>query len=176
MVDPLDRARSVLTEVHRAVTTVDPTAVTALSTAITAARAVFFDARGRSGLVARALAMRWMHLGLRVHVAGETTTPAIGAGDLLVCLSASGRTAGPLTNAGVARARGARVGVLTAAPNSPLAAAADVVVVVAADSHQHGGSLFEQACLLLGDAMCGAFQHANEIPDAALDERHANLL
>ncbi len=155
MVDPLDRARSVLTEVHRAVTTVDPTAVTALSTAITAARAVFFDARGRSGLVARALAMRWMHLGLRVHVAGETTTPAIGAGDLLVCLSASGRTAGPLTNAGVARARGARVGVLTAACIR---------------------DRFEQACLLLGDAMCGAFQHANEIPDAALDERHANLL
>ncbi|NIH87708.1 SIS domain-containing protein [Amycolatopsis granulosa] len=176
MPDVLDRARVVLTEVHDAVTAVDPAAATALGAAIASARTVFFDARGRSGLVARALAMRWMHLGLRVHVAGETTSPAIVADDLLVCLSASGRTAGPLANARVARARGARVAVLTAAPDSPLAAEADLVVVVPATGRQHGGSLFEQACLLLGDTLCGAFQEDHAIPDAALDERHANLL
>ncbi|OXM64384.1 MULTISPECIES: SIS domain-containing protein [Amycolatopsis] len=172
----LNRARAVLAEVHDAVTAVDPAAAAALGAAITTARTVFFDARGRSGLVAKALAMRWMHLGLRVHVAGETTAPAITADDLLVCLSASGRTTGPLANAGVARARGARVAVLTAAPDSPLAAEADLVVVVPTGGGQHGGSLFEQACLLLGDALCGAFQHAHAIPDAALSERHANLL
>lgn len=177
MADVLARAGAVLDEVRRAVTAADQEAVAALLAAVAAAPTVYFDARGRSGLVARALAMRWMHLGLAVHVAGETLTPAIGPGDLLVCLSASGRTGGPLANAAVARARGARVAVLTADPESPLAAAADLVVVVArGGSDQHGGSLFEQACLVLGDAMCATFQQAAAMPDAALDRRHANLL
>lgn len=177
MADVMARAAAVLDEVRAAVTAVDPDAVTALVTAIGEAPAVYFDARGRSGLVARALAMRWMHLGLRVHVAGETVTPAINAGDLLVCLSGSGRTAGPLANAALARGRGARVAVLTGAPDSPLAAAADLVVVVPrGGSGQHAGSLFEQTCLVLGDAMCGTFQQTEDLPDAALDQRHANLL
>jgi 6-phospho-3-hexuloisomerase len=177
MPDVLARAHAVLDEVRRTLTAVDPNAVGALLTAVGAARAVYFDARGRSGLVARALAMRWMHLGLDVHVAGETVTPAIGPDDLLVCLSASGRTGGPLANARVARSQGARVGVLTGAPDSPLAAAADLVVAVPrVGSVQHAGSLFEQTCLVLGDAMCGTFQQAAAVPRVALDQRHANLL
>lgn len=177
MSDVLARAGAVLDEVRRAVATVDPDDVAALLAAVGAAQAVYFDARGRSGLMARALAMRWMHLGLEVHVAGETVTPAIGPDDLLICLSSSGRTGGPLANARVARSQGARVGVLTGAPDSPLAAAADIVVAVPrVGSAQHAGSLFEQTCLVLGDAMCGTFQQSGAIPHAALDRRHANLL
>ena len=177
MTDVLTRADAVLDELRAVVTAVDPDAVAALLAAVETARRVYFDARGRSGLVARALAMRWMHLGLRVHVAGETVTPAIGPGDLLVCLSGSGHTTGPVVNADVARSRGAQVGVLTGDPGSPLAAAADIVVAVPrAGSGQHAGSSFEQACLVLGDAMCGTFQQAARIPHAALDQRHANLL
>jgi 6-phospho-3-hexuloisomerase len=41
---------------------------------------------------------------------------------------------------------------------------------------QHAGSLFEQACLILGDVLCGAFQTLQAIPDQELDRRHANLL
>jgi 6-phospho-3-hexuloisomerase len=177
MTDVLARAEEALDEVRRTVTAVDPDAVATLLTAVGAARAVYFDARGRSGLVARALAMRWMHLGLDIHVAGDTVTPAIGPDDLLICLSASGRTTGPLANAGVARSRGAQVGALTGAADSALAAAADIVVVVPrVGSDQHAGSLFEQTCLVLGDAMCTTFQQAGAIPDATLDQRHANLL
>jgi 6-phospho-3-hexuloisomerase len=104
-------------------------------------------------------------------------TPAIGPDDLLICLSGSGRTGGPLANARVARSQDARVGVLTGAADSPLAAAADIVVAVPrVRSVQHAGSLFEQTCLVLGDAMCAAFQQASALPHAALDRRHANLL
>jgi len=175
--DVLPRAAKVLDELHRAIEAVEPTAVAELLAAVGRARTVFFDARGRSGLVARALAMRWMHLGINVHMAGETVTPAIGPGDLLVCLSASGRTGGPLANAGTTRAAGARVAVLTSSPDAPLATFADIVVVVRrVDTEQHAGSLFEQACLVLGDAMCRAFQQAHGIPDTALNRRHANLL
>jgi hypothetical protein len=45
---------------------------------ITNARAVFVIGNGRSGLATQMAAMRLMHLGLRVHVAGEVTAPAIG--------------------------------------------------------------------------------------------------
>ncbi|WP_171075181.1 6-phospho-3-hexuloisomerase [Nonomuraea basaltis] len=176
MANVLARAGVMLEEVRNAVMAVDPNAVAKLLAAIDAAPAVYFDGRGRSGLVARALAMRWMHLGLRVYVAGETVTPAIGADDLLICLSGSGRTSGPLASAGIARAQGARVGVLTGDPDSPLAAAADLVVVVpGVERDQQPGSLFDQACLVLGDAMCGTFQHASAIPPTALNQRHANL-
>ena len=37
---------------------------------------------GRSGLVARAFAMRLMHLGFRSYVLGETITPSVGEGDV----------------------------------------------------------------------------------------------
>ncbi|SDM39812.1 6-phospho-3-hexuloisomerase [Allokutzneria albata] len=172
-----ERARTVLDELSRTVDAVDPVALGGLMSAISAARRVYFEARGRSGLVARALAMRWMHLGLPVHVAGETTTPAIGPADLLVCLSASGQTPGTLASAAAARTAGARVAALTGDPAGSLAETADIVLVVpGAGSAQHAGSLFEQACLVLGDAMCGVFQRTQGIPDAVLNQRHANLL
>ena len=47
---------------------------------------------GRSGLVAKAFAMRLMHLGLRTYVVGETITPAMKEGDTIVAYSGSGET------------------------------------------------------------------------------------
>ena len=47
---------------------------------------------GRSGLVAKAFAMRLMHLGFTAYVVGETITPAMRPKDLLVIFSGSGRT------------------------------------------------------------------------------------
>lgn len=52
----------------------------------------YFAGEGRSGLVAKAIAMRLMHAGKKVYVAGETITPAIGAKDVLILLSGSGKT------------------------------------------------------------------------------------
>jgi 6-phospho-3-hexuloisomerase len=171
------RADDVLREIGKVVNAVDLAAVAALLAAAGEAQRMFFAAQGRSGLVARAVAMRWMHLGVTAYVAGETVTPAIGDGDLLVCLSASGRTAATLGHARTAHAAGARVAALTAAPDGPLSAAADLVVVIpAATTVQHAGSLFEQACLILGDVLCGVFQDLRATPDQELDRRHANLL
>ncbi|MEM2817946.1 MAG: SIS domain-containing protein, partial [Archaeoglobaceae archaeon] len=48
------------------------------------AERIFVVGIGRSGLVAKAFAMRLMHLGYKAFVIGETTTPRIEAGDLLV--------------------------------------------------------------------------------------------
>jgi 6-phospho-3-hexuloisomerase len=176
----LSRAAKVVGEIRQVLDSIEPDALTALLAATAQARRLFFAAQGRSGLVARATAMRWMHMGVTSYFAGETVTPAISDGDLLMCLSASGSTAATLIHAGTARAAGARVVALTTTHDSPLAGEAELVVVIPAGASvstaQHAGSLFEQSCLILGDVLCDIFQQQHAIPDRELNRRHANLL
>ncbi|TET59601.1 SIS domain-containing protein, partial [Candidatus Aerophobetes bacterium] len=88
---------------------------------ISSCRRIFHNGQGRSGLIARCFAMRLMHMGFSSYVVGETTTPAIGAKDLLVLCSCSGRKKGSLQLARQARQSGAIIFVLTAELDSPLA-------------------------------------------------------
>jgi 6-phospho-3-hexuloisomerase len=74
---------------------------------------LFVAGAGRSGLVLRMAAMRLMHRGLNVHVAGDTTTPAIGSDDLLLVASGSGTTSGVVESAETAAKAGARIAALT---------------------------------------------------------------
>lgn len=56
------------------------------------AKRLFVVGEGRSGFMAKSFAMRLMHLGANTYVVGETITPAIAEGDLLVAVSGSGLT------------------------------------------------------------------------------------
>ncbi len=85
---------------------------------------------GRSGLVARAFAMRLMHLGFHVYVLGETITPSIGNGDAVVAISGSGTTRLIVTAAETAKRNGAKIIAITSYPESDLGKLADIVVVV----------------------------------------------
>ncbi|RUM47336.1 MAG: 6-phospho-3-hexuloisomerase [Hyperthermus sp.] len=85
---------------------------------------------GRSGLVGKAFAMRLMHLGFNVYVLGETITPSIGRGDLVVAISGSGRTKLIVTAAEAAKKVEATVAAITSYPESPLGQLADIVVEV----------------------------------------------
>jgi 6-phospho-3-hexuloisomerase len=145
---------------------------------------VFVVGAGRSGLVLRMAAMRLLHLGLEVHVAGDTTTPAIRSGDLLVAASGSGTTSGVVKAASTAAAVGARIAAYTTDPDSPLAARADAVVVIPAArktdhggavSRQYSGSLFEQALFLASEAVFQSLWDADGTPAEDLWLRHANL-
>ena len=89
--------------------------------AILNAPRIFVTGAGRSGLALRMAAMRLMHLGLTVHVAGEVTTPAIASGDLLIAASGSGTTAGVVLAAATAAKVGAHILAITTAPDPPLA-------------------------------------------------------
>ncbi|MCS7364210.1 MAG: 6-phospho-3-hexuloisomerase [archaeon GB-1867-035] len=93
-------------------------------------RSIFVVGAGRSGLIARAFAMRLMHLGFHVYVIGETITPAAGKGDVLVAISGSGRTMIVVTVAQVAKQVGAKVIAITSHPDSPLGKLADHIVFV----------------------------------------------
>lgn len=151
---------------------------------LTASKRIFTFGAGRSGLALRMVAMRLMHFGLSVHVAGETTTPAIGEGDLLLVASASGSSASAVHAAEVARTAGASVLAITAQPESLLAQLATRRITLKAAnknerghraSAQYAGSLFEQGVLLLGDAIFHGMWQASSIAAETLLQRHANL-
>ncbi|HZD13307.1 MAG TPA: SIS domain-containing protein, partial [Candidatus Binatus sp.] len=83
---------------------------------------------GRSGLIGRSFAMRLMHLGFEVYVLGETITPAVGKGDLVIAISGSGTTKLAVTAAEIGKEVGATVVAITSFPNSDLGRLADHVV------------------------------------------------
>ena len=179
-----DDAQLVLDELRRTLSAVDAEQVAGAAKRILAAKRVFTMGAGRSGLALRMAAMRFMHLGLTVHVAGEVTTPAIAAGDLLVVASGSGTTSGVVHAAEVARKAGAEVFAITTAPASKLGELATWILVIPAASkqgndgtvsRQYAGALFEQAVLLLMDAMFqGMWREGGEAAEE-LWKRHANL-
>lgn len=148
------------------------------------ANRVFVHGAGRSGLALQMTAMRLMHLGLRVHVVGDATTPAITSGDVLLTASGSGTTGGIVRAAQNAVDAGARVAALTTAADSPLAGLASAVVIVpAADkldrsgraSAQYSGGLFEQVVVVAGDALFHALWQRSGLDADELWPRHANL-
>ena len=145
---------------------------------------VFVLGAGRSGLALGMVAMRLMHLGLVVHVAGAVTTPAIARGDLLFAASGSGSTGGIVRAAQTATAVGASVLAVTTAPTSALALLADTVVVIPAAakqdhdgalSAQYSGGLFEQALLVVGDSLFHSLWLQSGATAEELWPRHANI-
>ena len=149
----------------------------ALAAAVKSHRRVFVYGAGRSGLMLKAFAMRLAQADFTAYVVGETVTPAIGEGDLLVLASASGKTSSVVRYASVAKEYGAEVFAITSSADSPLAAYADGKLLVSAptkDTAPSGsimGTLFEQSVLLLCDAavpmLCGDAKK--------MRARHANL-
>jgi 6-phospho-3-hexuloisomerase len=152
--------------------------------AILNAPRIFVTGAGRSGLALRMAAMRLMHLGLTVYVAGEITTPAITRGDLLIAASGSGTTPGVVLAAATANKAGANVLAITTSSESPLATVANNLLVIpaatkqddsATKSQQYAGALFEQSLLLLTDALFQSMWHQRGETAAQLWKRHANL-
>jgi 6-phospho-3-hexuloisomerase len=177
-------AEVALPELTRAIADLDWDQWEALPDLILGAAKTFAIGNGRSGLALRMGAMRLMHLGRQVHVVGETTTPAIGQGDLLLAVSGSGSTYGTLHAAQVAGKYGATVAAITADASSPLAQAASHVFVVPSAvktdrsgsvSGQYAGTLFEQLTLILLDSVFYALWKKSGQAADELYARHGNL-
>jgi 6-phospho-3-hexuloisomerase len=176
---------AVTTELTTALQSVNPDAVANLRRDILQTRRIFVIGMGRSGLRMRAFAMRLMHLDRAVHVVGDVTTPAIGAGDLLLIGSASGRTASLVSYAQKANELNAQVTLITIASESPIGKYADSIVQIAAsspkiasggtESIQPMGSLFEQALGMLLDIVIMQLMDDLGIDAEAMFSRHANL-
>lgn len=85
---------------------------------------------GRSGFVGRAFALRLMQIGFNVYVSGETITPALSEGDLIIPISGSGTTKIVVAQAEIAKEIGAKVYSITSQADSHLARISDQVVIV----------------------------------------------
>lgn len=174
-------ADAILQEVHSALSSVDPALVDGLAEDVTGARRIFFAGAGRSRLMLSAMAMRLMHIGLTAHVVGEVTAPAIAAGDLLVVASGSGRTPTIVTVAAKAKEAGARVALITMDALSSLANCSDRCITLSqaamCASVQVGAAVFEQATMILGDALVCMVAHRLGIADVngVMRQRHSNL-
>ncbi|MHC1560733.1 6-phospho-3-hexuloisomerase [Actinomycetospora sp. C-140] len=180
-----DEAAHLITSEHSEILQgVDTDAWQRAATLMAGATGVFTVGTGRSGLALQMAAMRFMHLGKNAHVVGETTTPAIVEGDVLVAASGSGSTKRVVTAARTAADQGATVLALTTDPESDLAdLATETLVVPAADkqdfdganSSQYAGSLFEQSVLILTDALFHVLWQTSGTSARDLWRLHANL-
>ena len=184
-----DIRRTILDEIRRTLNQVSCEEVEALVREVTGAQRVFVAGAGRSGQVMRSFAMRLAQLGLPVHVVGETTTPAVGSGDLLLIGSGSGVTERLVQYADKAAGASARVAVVTADADSQAARLADRVVVIPAPtpksanetcdegsrSRQPMGTLFEQSLGVMLDASVMLLMAQLDETGRSMFARHANL-
>lgn len=158
------------------------------------AKRVFVVGAGRSGLVVRAFAMRLMHLGIDVHVIGETITPALRDDDFLVALSGSGKTSFAVSAAKIAKRIGTKIAVITSYPRSTLAKLADHIVTlpgrtkIAAmesyldrqivgeyESFAPMGTLFEVTALVFLDSVVASLMVKLGRKEEELRARHATI-
>ncbi|KKN28580.1 hypothetical protein LCGC14_0852830 [marine sediment metagenome] len=153
--------------------------------AIRSSKNIFVTGQGRSGLVARTFAMRLTHIGFTCHVVGDTTTPNIDKGDMLIACSSSGTTSITCHIAGLARRLSAFIVVITAHPNSELSNYATLTIEIPAReigqvlqsrcSVQFRSTLFEQACLVYLDAVILTLVRLLNREEVEMQKRHANL-
>ncbi len=153
--------------------------------AINSSKNIFVTGQGRSGLVARTFAMRLTHIGFSCHVVGDTTTPNIDKGDMLIACSSSGTTSVTCHIADLAKRLNAQVVVITAHPNSELSEYADLTIEIPASdtddvvqsqlTAQFRSTLFEQACLVYLDAVILTLVRLLNREEIEMMKRHANL-
>ena len=159
-------------------------------------RKIFTIGMGRSGLVARAFALRLMNLGFNVYVLGETITPAAEKGDLLIAVSGTGSTKMVLTASSAAKDIGAKVIAVTSFLESPLVRLADLSVTVKGRTKAGMpveedyvarqiigerepltplGSIFENNSMVFLDSLIVEIMHRLGRTEADLKRRHATI-
>jgi 6-phospho-3-hexuloisomerase len=149
---------------------------------IASAPKVFVYGVGRSGLVGKAFAMRMVQLGLRVFFIGETITPIVEPGDVVVIVSQTGETMSAIQTANIARRVGAHVVSVTAQPSSKLAHASSLILPLRVRKDRETakyaplGTLFENAALLLLDALVSLLMEKLGQTEEDMRNRHAIMV
>lgn len=171
------RVKTILDELNEVQQVLDETELENFAHRIQKARRVVFTAQGRSGFAARTMVCRLMHIGIDVHMAGQPDTPAVGEGDLLVAISSSAGTKITLNHLEAARKAGADRLLITAKDVGPEVCEniLRIPVRTRVGTVQHAGSLFEQAVMIVGDAVSWRVQTALGTTEEEMNRRHSNL-
>ncbi|HJJ89057.1 MAG TPA: 6-phospho-3-hexuloisomerase [Methanocorpusculum sp.] len=170
--------------------------IDAFLAAILDATRIYVMGAGRSGLVAKSFAMRLMHMGMTSYVVGETITPAIGEGDLIVIFSGSGNTRTIGDIAEMAKCLGVKVALISSNPSSRIGKIADYIIQIeiqrdpiSCDAHEYEirqmlgehrsfaplGTIFETTSLIFGDAIISTLMDLTKIEESDLKRRHTNI-
>jgi 6-phospho-3-hexuloisomerase len=160
------------------------------------AKRIYVMGAGRSGLVAKAFAMRLMHLGFQAFVVGETITPSLSKGDIMVIFSGSGKTKTVADIAETAKEIGAKICLITSDADSRIGKISDCIVII--EHHRDAvtddaaefeirqmmgdhksfaplGTLFETASMIFADAVISRLMEITQTDEIALKNRHTNV-
>ena len=175
----------VIKECDMALSKVDEGEIEQLIEMLFAADKVFFIGVGRVKLELEAFAKRLAHLGIKTHIVGDINEPAMTDRDILIVGSGSGESLVPVAIARKAKSIGGKIVHIGSNPQSSLAPITDLMVRIPVQtklyladeivSNQPMSSLFEQALLLLGDAVAAMIVAQKNIELKKLWAYHANL-
>jgi len=134
---------------------------------------IFVWGLGRSGLVARAFAMRLRHLGRESYFVGEIC-PAISKNDVLIVISKTGNKSMLLYPIESAKKSGAKIISITSGKNKLAKISDKLLVLPLCDSIQFGGSLFEQTTLIFLDEFVEFYRRKEKIPFEQMQKNHVD--
>jgi 6-phospho-3-hexuloisomerase len=149
---------------------------------VASARKIFVYGVGRSGLVARAFGTRLVQLGLNVFFVGDTITPIVEGGDVVLIVSNTGATMSAIQTANIARRVGASVLTITGNPTSKLAHASNIVICIPdRRNHQSAklaplGTLFEDATMVFLDGIVAMVMEKLGESEASMRSRHGIMV
>ncbi|MCP1714345.1 6-phospho-3-hexuloisomerase [Methanocalculus alkaliphilus] len=166
---------------------------------ILSGKRIYVTGAGRSGLVAKAFAMRLMHLGFTCYVIGETITPAFESGDVLIAFSGSGETKSVVNTCEKVRELGGIICLITANIGSKTWKDAEIAIDLGESSGDHRispqeyeirqitgqyrsasvpigrGAVFEMVALIFSDAIISALMKARHLDPEEVRRRFSNM-
>ncbi|WP_257607338.1 6-phospho-3-hexuloisomerase [Weissella sagaensis] len=173
----------VVDEVNEVMSLVKETQLVEAEKIIDKNKRIFILGAGRSGLMAKGFAMRLMHIGYFVFVIGETITPSIQPGDVLIAVSGSGKTGSVLNPSKKAKENDVKVVSVTSDANSPLGQIGDVTIVVPGATKSGDGvksiqllsTLFDQSVHITLDVLCLMLSRRDNISNDTAKATHSNM-
>lgn len=173
--------RYILKRISESIEQVDREKVDETLSKILCAQKIFVFGVGRSGLVAKAFAMRLIHLGLKVYVIGETITPYVEENDVVIAISGSGETSSVIRAARIVCKIRAYLISITSRPESTLAQMSNLTIILRPISDGKKkelaplGTLFEDAAAILLDSFVAELMARKSETEETMSARHATL-
>lgn len=159
---------------------VDQKELDAMAQAIMDAKRIYVAGWGRAGLTIRILSMDCSQVGLRTHIVGDASTPAVKEGDLVIIGSGSGETETMKVIASKAKRFGAKLGLIVGKRDSTIGKLADYEIFIPKPepdgSHPDmmGGS-FYHVVVMVCDILRGYVMEALHVTTEDLHRNHNNL-
>lgn len=142
-------------------------------------RKIFTYGVGRSGLIAKAFAIRLVQMGMEVFFVGETVTPIVEEGNIVVIVSHTGETMSAVQTANIVRRVGAKVVCITSNTHSKLANASNLVIHILPPKDDERkrlaplGTLFEIAAMIYMDSIVADLMEKLGQSEGLMRKRHA---